>query len=88
MSCYTFHLLNEQENVDVINVVQIGFIGHWGEWYYSRNYATEKKGEGWKPTAEQEGYRKEIVKALMEAVPKNRMLQIRYPAAKQVNLIC
>jgi hypothetical protein len=31
---------NEQENVDVINVVQIGFIGHWGEWYYSRNYNT------------------------------------------------
>lgn len=77
-------ILDKQDNVDVINVVQIGFIGHWGEWYYSRNYATEKKGEGWKPDKKQQADRDEIVKALMQAVPKSRMLQIRYPSAKMV----
>ncbi len=77
-------ILDKQNNVDVINVVQIGFIGHWGEWYYSRNYATQTKEEGWKPDQKQQADRNEIVKALMQAVPKNRMLQIRYPAAKMV----
>ncbi|XP_057372748.1 uncharacterized protein LOC130693596 [Daphnia carinata] len=76
-----------KENVDVINVVQLGLIGHWGEWYYSRNYATEVKKdgrkEGWKANEKQQKDRKDIVQAMMKAVPKNRMLQIRYPAAKQ-----
>ncbi|KAI9561362.1 hypothetical protein GHT06_012319 [Daphnia sinensis] len=71
-----------QENVDVITVVQIGLIGHWGEWFYTRNYATQK-GDSWEPNEKQQKDRVEIVKTMMKVVPKNRMLQIRYPAAKQ-----
>ncbi|KZS16107.1 Uncharacterized protein APZ42_018190 [Daphnia magna] len=72
-----------KNNVDVITVVQLGFIGHWGEWYYSQNYATKVGNEGWKAIGQQQKDREDIVKAMMKAVPQNRMLQIRYPAAKQ-----
>lgn len=77
------NIFNEKENVDVISVVQLGFIGHWGEWFYTRNYATQK-GDSWEANEKQQKDREEIVRAMMKAVPKNRMLQIRYPAAKKV----
>ena len=62
----------------------MGFVGVWGAWYYSNNYATKKGKDWYEPTKAQQDDRNTIVKALINAVPSSRMLQLRYPAAKQV----
>lgn len=58
-----------QEYYDVIMVVQAGFIGSWGEWYYTENYKDT-------PT------RKLIVDALLDAVPAERQVSLRTPQFK------
>ena len=47
-----------QEFADIIYVVQAGFIGSWGEWYYTENYDNAS--------------RKALLEALLEAVPDSR----------------
>lgn len=59
-----------QEFYDVIMVVQAGFIGSWGEWYYTENYNDNAD-------------RKKIVDALLDAVPADRQIELRTPAFKQ-----
>ena len=61
----------------------MGFVGTWGEWYYSKNYATLTNGD-YVPTAAQQTDRNTIVAALLNAVPANRMVQLRTPNLKQV----
>ncbi len=71
------------ENADVISVLQEGFIGIWGE-----NYYTDYFGD---PSANGKGYlsvenwndRNEVLKALLDAMPKDRMVQVRTPQIKQ-----
>jgi Domain of unknown function (DUF4832)/Domain of unknown function (DUF4874) len=72
------------ENADVIACVQLGFIGTWGENYYtdffgdpSGNATTGKLlDNNWQD-------RIDILQTLLNAVPKDRMVQIRYPQFKQ-----
>lgn len=59
-----------QEYSDVIFVVQAGFIGSWGEWYYTENYKDDAS-------------RKAIVDALLDAVPADRQIELRTPAFKR-----
>jgi hypothetical protein len=74
----------KQKSLDVIYVLQAGFIGCWGEWYFTRNYAVEiKKTENYQPNEAQKADRIEIMKLLLKAVP-GRMVQLRTPALKQV----
>ncbi len=73
-----------QANADVISVMQAGFIGAWGEWYYTSQ--AEFGGWGYNRTdltASNYSHRKDIVNALMNALPERRMIQIRYPKMKQ-----
>lgn len=63
-------------NADVITAVQAGFIGAWGEWYYTDNF-------GMNPTATDYANRKAVVDALLLAVPSSRMVQMRTPSLKQ-----
>lgn len=56
-----------QQNADVIAYVQAGFIGAWGEWHTSSNDLTS-------PTN-----RMQIRDALLDAVPPERFIQLRYP---------
>jgi hypothetical protein len=65
-----------EANSDVIALVQAGFIGTWGEWFYTTNF-------GMKPTAVDYANRKDIMEALLAAVPKSRMVQFRTPFLKQ-----
>ena len=58
-----------QEYYDVIMVVQAGFIGSWGEWYYTDNFNNNSD-------------RKDLVNALLDAVPDCRQIELRTPAYK------
>ncbi len=55
-------------NADVIAVVQAGFIGAWGEWHSSTNGLDTPAN------------RAALLDALLEAVPVERMVQLRYPS--------
>jgi len=59
------------ENSDVIAVMQAGFVGHWGEWHSSKYLHSLEA-------------RRAVIDALFSALPKDRMLQIRYPRYKEI----
>jgi hypothetical protein len=60
-----------QSHGDVIAAMQAGFIGAWGEWHGSMHGNDDP------------GVRREVVTALLDALPACRMLQLRTPAFKQ-----
>lgn len=70
-----------QQNSDVIAVVQSGFIGTWGEQYYT-DYFGDASKQG-KLTDQNWQDRLDVLNALLDAVPANRMVQVRYPQIKQ-----
>jgi hypothetical protein len=67
-----------QQNADVIAVVQQGFIGAWGEGYYTDIFYTggAATGQNWLDRAE-------MLSALLDALPRQRMVQVRTPQMKQ-----
>ena len=67
-------------NVDVIAVMQAGFIGTWGEWYYSDLYTTSGNLE--QPSESDWDNRRSLIDKLLQVVPPSRMIQVRYPVAK------
>lgn len=71
------------KNADVIAVLQEGFIGIWGENYFtdyfgdaSTNAIGRIMDSSWRD-------RNEVLKALLDALPKDRMVQVRTPQLKQ-----
>ncbi len=71
-------------NSDIIAVMQAGFIGAWGEWYSTSQ--ADFGGYGYNHTDLTNiniTNRKDIVTALLNALPTDRMIQVRYPAFKQ-----
>ena len=66
----------DQKHADVIYCVQAGFIGVWGEWYYTTNYPQNP--------SEDEGYatRWPVAERLMTAVPADRQICFRQPQFK------
>lgn len=58
-------------HADVIHVMQAGFIGRWGEWHSSTNNLDTE------PVA-----RKQILDAILEALPQSRHVQVRTPMFK------
>lgn len=71
-----------QSNADVIAFVQAGFIGVWGEWYYTDHFVDEPETP-WMVSDTQYARRLEMLTALLNAVPVTRTVAIRYPFAKQ-----
>lgn len=72
-----------KKNADVIAVLQEGFIGIWGENYFtdyfgdaSTNALGRIMDSSWRD-------RNEVLKALLDALPKDRMVQVRTPQLKQ-----
>ena len=57
------------QNEDVLFALQAGFIGSWGEWYYTTYFQSLQN-------------RKKLVEALLEAVPSSRQIQLRTPTFK------
>jgi hypothetical protein len=66
------------ENEDVISVLQAGFIGTWGEWYYTQNFGNNGNGDG-DPAAQKA--RTSVAKQMLDLVP-NRKIQVRTPGYK------
>jgi hypothetical protein len=65
-------------NSDVIAALQAGFIGAWGEWYY-----TDTFGDNGTVSAAQWADRQDVVNALLDALDLERPIQLRTPAYKQ-----
>jgi len=70
-----------RENADVIAVVQSGFVGLWGEGYYTDYFAdpqdpSQVSDQNWAD-------RRAVIMALLKALPKDRMIQVRTPYMKQ-----
>lgn len=62
-------------NADVIYVLEAGFVGVWGEWYYSENYGNE--------TQHVTANRRKVIEYLFENVPEDRFILFRYPMIQQ-----
>lgn len=63
-----------QANADVIFTFQAGFIGAWGEWYYTDNYGNQQGTIN--------SNRRQLIDALLTAVPSDRCIQLRTPLFK------
>ena len=63
-----------EANKDVIYVLETGFVGRWGEWYYSSNYGNE--------TQHLNAKRRRILQAMLAACPQGRYLLTRYSMIK------
>lgn len=66
-----------EEYADVILCLEAGFIGVWGEWYYTENFPfNPSKDADYEP-------RWVIVNKLLEALPADRQIALRTPAFKK-----
>lgn len=68
-----------QKHSDVILVLQAGFIGAWGEWYYTDYFAFSPGvlyPEHWE-------MRRQVVNALLDALPVERQIEVRTPDYKR-----
>ena len=72
-----------QDNADVIACLQMGFIGTWGENYYSDYFGDPSSNGKGKLTDKNWSDKNEILKALLDALPQSRMIQVRTPQMKQ-----
>ncbi|MFJ4036454.1 DUF4832 domain-containing protein [Microbacterium sp. NPDC090007] len=71
-----------RRNADVIEVVQQGFIGLWGEGYFTDHFVADPAEPGTVTDADW-AERNRVVAALLAALPPDRMLQVRTMLAKQ-----
>ena len=63
-----------EANKDVIYVLEAGFVGQWGEWYYSSHFGNE--------TQHLNANRRQVLEAMLDACPANRFLLTRYAMIK------
>lgn len=66
-----------QRNSDVVLCLQAGFIGVWGEWAFTDHFVRGPK------TPEEHALRKEVMIALLDAMPQNRQIALRTPMFKK-----
>ena len=72
------------DNADVMATVQMGFIGVWGEQYYTDYFGDASQNTPLQKLVDSNWQaRIEVLRALLDAVPKDRMIQVRYPQIKQ-----
>ncbi|XP_037777686.1 uncharacterized protein LOC119574502 isoform X2 [Penaeus monodon] len=67
-----------KDNAALIAVMHAGFIGVWGEWYYTAHYGNEGvlSEEDW-------ARRRQVVSELLQALPVSREIQLRTPEYKR-----
>jgi len=74
-----------RENADVIATVQAGFIGLWGEGYYTDHFVADPHDPG-TVTDQDWANRREVFLALLDALPATRTIQVRTMQMKQKTL--
>ena len=62
-----------QEFGDIIMCFQAGFVGVWGEWYYTKHFVSNPK------TPEEHALRKQVTDAMLKALPQDRQIALRTP---------
>jgi hypothetical protein len=72
-----------QNNADVIACMQMGFVGIWGENYYSDYFGDPSSNGKGKLSDKNWKDKNEVLKALLDALPQSRMIQVRTPQMKQ-----
>lgn len=65
-----------QKNEDVIMVFQAGYVGVWGEWYYTDHFIMDPK------TTEDYQPRRRVLEAMLDALPESRQVAVRTPDFK------
>lgn len=65
-------------NADVIDTIEVGFIGMWGEWYYTDNF-----GDVGVTTEKQWADRVAVLNAMYDAFDSRIYLAVRYPGIKK-----
>ena len=63
-----------EANEDVIYCFQAGFVGAWGEWYYTENFGNK--------VSQMNDSRRALVDTLLKVVPEDRYIQLRTPLFK------
>lgn len=63
-----------KKNADVIYTIEAGFIGSWGEWYYTKNYGNESQHIN--------ANRRRVIESLFTYAPTDRFILFRYPMIK------
>ncbi|MES3019272.1 MAG: DUF4832 domain-containing protein [Bacteroidota bacterium] len=72
------------KNADVILTVQMGFIGLWGENYYTDYFGDASANGGIRKLLDKNWQdRIDVLNAMLNALPKDMMVQVRYPQMKQ-----
>lgn len=71
------------KNADVIAVLQQGFVGIWGENYFTDYFGCPSDSAVKRITDSSWQHRNELLKTLLDAMPKDRMVQVRTPQIKQ-----
>lgn len=64
-------------HADIIAHMEAGFIGAWGEWHSSANQLIDHPERGFNASS------RAILFALLDALPQERMIALRYPFMKQ-----
>ncbi len=63
-------------------MLQAGFIGQWGEWYYTDNFASNP-AQPWNLTDADWAARGSVLSTLLNSTKGSIVIQVRYPAIKQ-----
>ncbi|PYY41428.1 DUF4832 domain-containing protein [Curtobacterium sp. MCPF17_046] len=71
-----------RRNADVIPTLQEGFIGLWGEGYYTDHFASDPANPGVLTEADKDA-RRQVVEAELAALPSSRSIQVRTMQMKQ-----
>lgn len=71
-----------QEYSDVVKVVQAGFIGSWGEWYFTDYFVQDPAAPDVVTEADYQN-RREVVAALLQALPTETFVLLRTPNFKR-----
>lgn len=72
-----------QQNADIIACMQLGFIGLYGENYYTDYFGDASDNGQGKLLDQNWSDRIEVLKALLDALPQDRMVQVRIPQLKE-----
>jgi len=71
-----------QANTDVIALIQAGFIGAWGEWYYTDHFV-EDPAQPWAVSDAMYALRRQVIDQELSILPPELNVAVRYVEAKQ-----